>query len=833
MTKRALVIGSQTRGLTGVENDAQRIAELLNTRGFECDLRLGSNATRAGILDGYDKLIHQTAADDCAVYYYSGHGEFCRNVDSTAKPREFQAIIPYDYDSATDEDYRGITSIELSLKMRQLTDRSKNVTVILDCCHSSQMSRDAAARDAMSRALPHPSRFDLARHITALDKLYPGQLAQLGPQGNPDAVRMVACAQTESAYEYTNTSGARTGAFTEALVEVLTETGDAALSWALVGNAVQQRVLQRFPSQRPEVEGPSRRQLFSLTEQPPSEVVAVVTRNGAYQIDAGRIHSVNVGDRYDIAPRASQDKVTAKAVVTQTRATASVVDVAGPLPDDPVGIPTERVAIKQAITVIAPAELRASIAKEIDISRTLRMAADGEDTALATLRVAGTRLTIEDAYGPVFAPATYPTATKAAVQNLANMAAAQRLRELEGQGGMAASQLEVEWGVVENGRPRRMEDHGTALGLGDRIYCRVKNPAPRNVYVHIFNVGLRGKITLLTNYAPAGVMLGLGAEHVLGYELDGTLTGLELSWPADLPRSTFPRVDTLLVIATTTPANLTVLETVEVAMRGMKDLPRNGLEQLLGQLQTGNTREIGKQAPLDAYLIKRLTYFLHPRDGRVTSKAFLVDDAASGQSAARSAEAWQTPAAASPPRRIAVRLADLVINDNHAWFATDVRIDALIVTRSDAPDAGYRPQTIPFGRVTNGQRLPIENSLLFLGEVRDFVDICLWVSRNTTNSPSLPQLLANQAQRPEVRDAFAALLTTAGVVAAPWVTAVGASAVLAGVAYEAIVAAAGTTIGLFRTSFLAHEQFGIGRYPRTGFYRAQDFSFSLVIESVT
>ncbi len=831
MTKRALVIGSQTRGLSGVENDAHRIALLLGARGFACDLRLGSNATRAGILDGYDELIRQSVADDCAVFYYSGHGELCRNVDSNATLREFQAIIPFDYDGGTDDDYRGITSLELSIKMRQLTDRLKNVTVLLDCCHSSQMSRDGAAHDAVARALPHPSRFELSRHIEALEKRYPGQLGLLGAQGNPDAVRVVACAQTESAYEYTNATGSRTGAFTEALVEVLTEVGDAQISWLLVGNAVRQRVLQRFPSQRPEIEGPSRRQLFSLTEEPPTELVSVVTRNGSYQIDAGRIHGVTVGDEFAISPRASKEKPTAKAKVTQTRATASVVDITGPVPADPVGVPTRFAAVKQAVTVVAPAELQGSVEKEFDSTRTLRVASVGEGTALATLRIHGNQLTIEDDLGPLFAPAAYPIAMKAAIQNLANMGAAQRLRELEGERGIAESALSVEWGVVEKGRRRPMPDHGTALGLGDRIYCRVKNQAPRNVWVHIFNVGLRGKISLLTNYAPAGVKLGFGMEHVLGDDMQGMLSGLELSWPSDLPKATFPRVDTLVVIATTNPASLAVLETVEVAMRGSKSTPSSRLEQLLGQVQTGNMRDAG-ETELDAYLIKRLSYFLHPREGRVTSTEFLVDDAQSGQSAARSAKAWK-PSAVGPPQRIAVRLTDLVINDNHAWFSTDVRIDALVVTRSDAPEPGYRSQTIPFGRVKNEQRLPIENSLLFLGEVRDFVDICLWVSRNTPNSPSLPELLAAQAQRPEVRDAFAALLTTAGVVAAPWVTAVGASAVLAGVAYEAIVAAAGNSIGLFRTSFLAHEQFGIGRYPRAGFYRAQDFSFALAIESVT
>jgi len=226
-----------------------------------------------------------------------------------------------------------------------------------------------------------------------------------------------------------------------------------------------------------------------------------------------------------------------------------------------------------------------------------------------------------------------------------------------------------------------------------------------------------------------------------------------------------------------------------------------------------------------------LSFLLHPRDGRMTSPEFLIDDAPGTSGAARGASAWRIPEA-SVPRTIAIRLAELAIDDTHAWFATDIRVDALVCTRPCEGEPGYRPATMRFSRIRSGEAAPLRNALLYHGPVRDFVDLCLWVSRDTGGGVELSALLASRAQRPEVQDALGALLAAAGIAAGPWVTAVGASAVLARVAYEAIAAAAGTSIGLYRTSFLASENYGIGQYPRTGLYRAQDFSFALVIDEV-
>src|SRR5678815_4432447 len=91
---------------------------------------------------------------EAAVVYYAGHG-FHEQVPG--QPAPMQCIAPFDYEASTVDDWRGITSWELSIKQKQLTDVTRNVTTILDCCHSSLMSRSAAGRRAIARALPHPT----------------------------------------------------------------------------------------------------------------------------------------------------------------------------------------------------------------------------------------------------------------------------------------------------------------------------------------------------------------------------------------------------------------------------------------------------------------------------------------------------------------------------------------------------------------------------------------------------------------------------------------------------------------------------------------------------
>jgi hypothetical protein len=56
--------------------------------------------------------------------------------------------------------------------------------------------------------------------------------------------------------------------------------------------------------------------------------------------------------------------------------------------------------------------------------------------------------------------------------------------------------------------------------------------------------------------------------------------------------------------------------------------------------------------------------------------------------------------------------------------------------------------------------------------------------------------------------------------------AAGACVGLGNTACKLLTAAVGHSIGLYRTSLLACEEFGVGRHPADGLRRAQDFSFA-------
>jgi hypothetical protein len=93
---------------------------------------------------------------------------------------------------------------------------------------------------------------------------------------------------------------------------------------------------------------------------------------------------------------------------------------------------------------------------------------------------------------------------------------------------------------------------------------------------------------------------------------------------------------------------------------------------------------------------------------------------------------------------------------------------------------------------------------------------------------SLPTLLEQKLPFPQLQ----AALTTLSLGDVPWAAAVGGALALVRLTHDVLVAALGNSIGLYRTSFLASERFGVGRHPAVGARRAKDFSFAISVEEV-
>lgn len=252
MNARALLIGSATGGLRGVTNDLDTWQNTLAGRGFEIRRHEGPTASRSAVLAAYQDLIADTAADDCAVVFYSGHGARLESVDelpSGISDSALSCIVPTDFESSESGDFRGITALELSALQARLSDRTDNVTVILDCCYSGRMSRDP---HLFARALNAVTYAAVAEHLRTLPEETLDQ-ARRYPGGNPGTVRLVAAGPTETAMELRDGTRAF-GVFTRYLAQVLTEAGDQPASWSNIIAEARRRVQVVSTGQRPEAE---------------------------------------------------------------------------------------------------------------------------------------------------------------------------------------------------------------------------------------------------------------------------------------------------------------------------------------------------------------------------------------------------------------------------------------------------------------------------------------------------------------------------------------------------------------------------------------------------
>ena len=258
MTRRALLIGAETYGLQGVYHDIATMTTALEKRDFTVERCVGLDATRDGIIEFYGTLIADTRAGDVALVYYSGHGGYAWPVDSEAvgalDPHR-QFIVPTDFGRSTAGDFRGITTPELSVLLGQLTTKTDNVVVLLDCCHSATMCRQTG--HAAVRRLPEVVRADVQAHHRR--RVAAGLRVDLAsPAGSTTAVRLVAADGQGFAHELVRADGYGTyGVFTRALVQALDEAAGTRVNWSWVYARVRHLVWELVPHQRPGVEGPA------------------------------------------------------------------------------------------------------------------------------------------------------------------------------------------------------------------------------------------------------------------------------------------------------------------------------------------------------------------------------------------------------------------------------------------------------------------------------------------------------------------------------------------------------------------------------------------------
>jgi hypothetical protein len=608
--RTALLIGAQTEMLSGVGNDVAAMAEALNLWEFTPVLCEGEDASRAGILDAYERLIAGTRPEDAVVVYYSGHGGYSRNPYERTERRPIQFIVPTDFHSSTDGDFRGITAAELSLLLARLTEKTKNATVVLDCCHSAHMSRDPDWT-VKSTGLDVPYG-TIAAHLDSLRQR--GQQLDLWtPPGNPNAVRIVACAPEQVAYEYRNDNGVRTGMLTDLLAQALTQARAVDVSWATIIDGVRQRVLGRAPRQRPEAEGPAHRLLFDVVDTDPVATLPAAMVAGRIRISGAALLGVRSGDEFVVmpgdVPGPDNHRKIGDVRVDQLDSEAAWGELRPAAPALPVNARAHlasTAALTMPVRMTGPRS--AALARAIDAAPLVRLAENGpvqvvvDETGGATVR---------DEIGPLHAPRRADNGGVAAVlRDLNRLAMARALRCLAEETGQGLrTPVTVEFGQVENLRPRPLPLSGAVLYVDEPIYVRVRNEDKDPVYVSLLDIGVTAQITVLNPSSPSGVLLVRGEEFVFGGDSAAdTVPGVPLSWPTGLLRGQ-PRPETIVVLATSAPVDTRVLEQQGVRVKG----PRSQLQRYLDQVSTGGRRDMSPTpGPVVRFSVRTIDFDLTP-----------------------------------------------------------------------------------------------------------------------------------------------------------------------------------------------------------------------------
>jgi hypothetical protein len=844
MAKRALLIGSQTHGLTGVHGDVQVLDEALAALGFETNAIIEGAATYDGIMSSYRALIDDSSEGDAAVVYYSGHGGRSPNPDPGADPTApawGQYILPYDIDDRSGDGWRGLLAEELSVLQWELTQKTRNVTTILDCCHSARMSRDPSLIPKAVNAFSIPWEI-VAQRLAALRADH--DPAAAGADANPDAVQVVACSPDQSAYELAQTIiGGAHGALTANLVAVLRSPEVAAMTWRDVMDVVRPAVLDIVPMQRPDILGPNAdRLLFAVDERSSSGVLPVVVQGGVALLEGAALFGVAEGDSYSIVASGGDPATPlATAVVDKITEGRARLQLDGADPGDlapgTTAHPVE-VALGRRPVAVVPADHpdRQQVLDALRPSPHVRVVDQASDV-MATVQLGDGGVTVLDAAGePLQQQArTMSSGSLSLVsQDLRTLARATHVRQL-GSGSGAAElpdDVEVTWARLAPPGEVPLAPSGEHLFAGDKVVVRARNGSTETRYVSVLDVGVSGAVSVQTSSEPDGVTVAPGETYTVGTDNVGQIEGLTLFWPEGVPQGG-PRPETFVaIVADRKVDGLGRLEQAGVKTRGRGEGPATSLEAIIDDVNAGrrDSRPADKPAATTRYRVVPLDFVFHPvarGEADDTEPDFDVDE--------RPDPSFRlvVPRAASAPSRVAVRLTELTVHSNRALLKAAVRIDAMVI--SAPPDGGaspYQAQTARFDRIADGDRLPLENMLLYEGPVGRFLDIAIWVAKDDQRELDLGELLAQEAGSDDVKGALVVLagLAVAAPQAAIVAGSVAAVATLVRTGARVLDKVLGKGIGVYRTSLLPHENFGAGhpaaRHPADGVIKAQDMSFA-------
>jgi hypothetical protein len=306
-TLHALLVGIDAyrkRPLGGCVHDIDAIEHRLRTRlgATQLDIRrlsspdLASGATSAdppATLANLRQALHdlgtaRVAPHDRVFIYYSGHGS---RVEVTAPNGLLllrEALVPVDHETASGT-HQVLFDYELNERLRAIVARTRSVSLVLDCCHSSGVTRTGLEQHVdrcLELSLPAgaPPAPDLAGTPSG---------HELGDVEHCHVV--AACFDHQRAREQPSDDGVRRGLLTSAFIaalDALPETDLGRTKWNQVWPAICAHVIERNPWQHPRILGHAGRLVFAGPPVHSDPGIPVSAIGDRYRIGAGELTSV-------------------------------------------------------------------------------------------------------------------------------------------------------------------------------------------------------------------------------------------------------------------------------------------------------------------------------------------------------------------------------------------------------------------------------------------------------------------------------------------------------------------------------------------------------------
>ena len=321
--------------LYGCINDIDAFAAWLRRRVPAARLShqrlVDAEATRAAVGDAFRSHLGQARRGDVAVFYFAGHGRRSRQAvefDPFDRDGHEEGLVLWD--SSQDANAFDLADKELALLVDDAAAQGADVVLIIDCCHSGTLTRDADGLAGFQvRSAPERSGGG-GKYFRGLKDYADGRYLEMQQAGRltvpaPRHMLLAAAERRQLAKEREGQ-----GVFTASLLHALEATGGAS-TYAELFQKVRAAVRDRVAEQDPQFEALNGFDGWSgflgatVATRPARFELAF--RDDAWRLAAGAVHGIaNSPDAFTIVAVFDGDTEVGTGRVVRVGAQKSVVE---------------------------------------------------------------------------------------------------------------------------------------------------------------------------------------------------------------------------------------------------------------------------------------------------------------------------------------------------------------------------------------------------------------------------------------------------------------------------------------------------------------------------